>query len=186
MRRWSRRDSGQTEPLGALIAVAAMAIALSLYAGYATDVLPGSQDRDVAESAIDDVWNKLQDSGVYPANKELETLYSPTSSPGPGPSGLPEGYYVYINVTRTEVGDSERQALFVYDNPDPSVPREENVRHIVYGPQGDHDHEDVRSEVRDSGLGVPDSASTASRPIPIQRGAGDVVAGRLHVAAWEQ
>jgi len=178
VRRWSRRESGQTEPLAALVAVAAMAMALSLYAGYVTDTLPGNQQRDVAESAIDDVWNKLQDSGVYPAADDISTLYSSSSSSGPGPSGLPEGYYVYINVTRTEVGDTEQQALFENAAGD--------EQHVVYGPQGDPNPASVLSEVEDPDLGLPDSASTASRPIPIQRSAGDVVAGRLNVAAWEQ
>ncbi|MFC7141676.1 hypothetical protein ACFQMA_17790 [Halosimplex aquaticum] len=178
MRRSSTRDSGQTEPLAALIAVAAMAIGLSLYAGYVTDALPGSQQRDVAESAIDDVWNKMQESGVYPADKDMDSLYSASASDGPGPSGLPEGYYVYINITRTEVGDTEQQALFVNATG--------TTKHVVYGPQGAPGHPDVRDEVENSDLGVPDSASTASRPIPIQRGHGDVVAGRLNVAAWEQ
>lgn len=171
MRRSSRRDSGQTEPLAALIAVAAMAIALSLYAGYVTDALPGANDRDVAESAIDDVWNKLQKSGVYPASEDIATLYAS------GPNGIPEGYYLYINITRTEVGDDEKQELF--ENADDAK------QHVVYGPHGNV-HDDVRDEVADPDLGVPDSASTASRPIPIQRGAGNVVAGRLNVAAWEQ
>ncbi|WP_436928303.1 DUF7285 family protein [Halosimplex halobium] len=178
MRRWSRRDAGQTEPLGALIAVAAMAIALSLYAGYVTDTLPGTSDRDVAESVIDDVWAEMQESGVYPATRDLDTLYSASSASGPGPSGLPEGYYVYINVTRTEVGDSKKQARFETASGE--------TRHVVYGPQGAPGHTGVRDEVEDPDLGVPDSASTASRPIPIQRGAGAVVAGRLNVAAWEQ
>ncbi|WP_436923065.1 DUF7285 family protein [Halosimplex amylolyticum] len=179
MRRSSTRDSGQTEPLAALIAVAAMAIGLSLYAGYVTDTLPGTSQRDVAESAIQDVWNKIEQSGVYPAEDDLSAIYSPSGSPGP--SGLPQGYYVYINVTRTETGDSERGELFEYN--DPSGGTEE--RHVVFGPQGQA-RSAVLSDVEDPDLGVPDSASTASRPIPIRRGHGDVVAGRLNVAAWEQ
>ncbi|WP_123536481.1 DUF7285 family protein [Halosimplex salinum] len=177
MRRSSTRDGGQTEPLAALIAVAAMAIGLSIYAGYVTDTLPGTSQRDVAESAIDDVWNKVEDAGVYDASTGLDGLYDSSD-----PSGLPQGYYVYINITRTEAGDSEKQALFEYDDPSGGdVPR-----HVVYGPQGDPNHPNVLSEVEDPDLGVPDGASTASRPIPIQRGHGDVVAGRLNVAAWEQ
>lgn len=185
MRRSSTREwgeSGQTEPLAALIAVAAMAIGLSVYAGYVTDTLPGTSQRDVAESAIDDVWNKLQQSGVYPAEKSLDSLYSTSAASGPGPSGLPEGYYVYINITRTEVGDSSKQELFEYDDPSGGdVPR-----HVVYGPQGSPGHSNVLSEVENPDLGVPDGASHESRPIAIQRGHGDVVAGRLNVAAWEQ
>lgn len=179
MRRSSTRDRGQTEPLAALIAVAAMAIGLSVYAGYVTDTLPGTSQRNVAESAIQDVWNKIEQSGVYPAEDDLGDIYSPTGSPGP--SGLPQGYYVYINVTRTETGDSERGELFEYD--DPSGASEE--RHVVFGPQG-RTRGTVLTEIEDPDLGIPDGANHASRPIPIRRDHGDVVAGRLHVTAWEQ
>jgi len=148
-----------------------MAIGLSVYAGYVTETLPGTSDRNVAKSAIQDVWNKIQRSGVYPAEDELGDIYSTSD-----PSGLPEGYYVYVNITRTEAGDSSKQELFEHAG---------DERSVVFGPQGAQDPASVRSEVEGS-LGVPDSASTASRPIPIQRGRGDVVAGRLHVAAWEQ
>lgn len=55
---------GQTEPLAALVAVAAVCLALSLYAGALDSALPGASDRDVARVTLDRVDRNLSPAGV--------------------------------------------------------------------------------------------------------------------------
>lgn len=101
MSRSSWREArGQTEPLAALVAVAVVCLALSLYAGYLSDTLPGTSDRTVEETTLDHVWNGLGDDGVYdPASQHPQRI--PTRE-------LPNGYHVVIEITvRTDDGHRE-------------------------------------------------------------------------------
>lgn len=173
MRRSSTREKGQTEPLAALFAVAAMAAAISIYGGYVSDVLPGTSDRNVEEPTLERVWDDMQSSGVFDASGRFADAVDPTV--------LPKGYYVYVNVTRTEVGDAERQELFEYDPPS----ERPQTCHVVFGPDGTV-QPGLRSDVEDPDVGFPDDAGHASRPIPVQDGAGDVVGARLNVVVWQQ
>lgn len=165
MSRSSTSDwRAQTEPLAALFAVSVMAIAIGVYAGYVTDTLPGTSDRDVTQGALDRVWDEINVAGLYvEGSGELDDLEGET---------LPEGYWVYLNVTTWDDSASE---------PAP-------VAETAYNPAGESpdentDVEETRDEFRSGGR--PDGSQYGSRPIPVKYGPGDVRGGRLHVVAWQ-
>jgi len=87
---------GGTEPLAALVSVAAICIALSVYAGFASEVVPESTDRDPDEATLERVWTALSEDGVLETNTTLDTEL--------GPGALPRGHRVAVNVTI--VGDN--------------------------------------------------------------------------------
>lgn len=70
MSRSSSRESvrGQTEPLAALFAVSAFAIALSIYGVAVTDTLSTGSDREVGEQTQDLVWEDIETQGAYETN----------------------------------------------------------------------------------------------------------------------
>ncbi|WP_459194399.1 DUF7285 family protein [Halosimplex sp. J119] len=152
----------QTEPLAALFAVSVMAIAIGVYAGFVTDTLPGTSDRDVTTGAVDRIWDEINEAGVYvKGSGELSAL---------DPSALPEGYSVYLNVTVA--------------NDDESIDRKhEIITEVSYGPSGDT-IDDMPGHIEENG--VPDESQYGSRAIPVQYGPGDVRGGRLHVVAWQE
>lgn len=78
----------QTEPLAALIAVAAVAIGLSLYAGVLEDVLDDPPQRDHAEPALDRVERTVAPAGVVRPNRLDDALASG-----------PDGYRLNVTVT---------------------------------------------------------------------------------------
>lgn len=164
---------GQTEPIVALLAVAIVALVISMYAGFITSPLSGGNEREVATAAVDPIWGELNDAGVYDAATSLDEISAaPGSTPGSDPSALPAGYYVYVNVSYYgQRGHTNVEA------PGPGSTR----RHAVFGPQGQR-LPGTRADVEREGF--PESATVASRPIPIQYGAGDVRAGRLYVVVW--
>lgn len=82
---------GQTEPLAAIVAVAAVGIGLSLYAGVLDATLPGERDRSTASAALERV-----DRAVAPAG-----VARPKRVPGSHEAG-PGGYRT--NVTLTAAG----------------------------------------------------------------------------------
>jgi len=90
---------GQTEPLAALVAVFAVCLAVSVYAGFLTG-LSGADDRELAASTGERVWDQLADNGVYHANEEIEL----------GPEALPAGRNVSVNVTST-ADDGHRETV---------------------------------------------------------------------------
>lgn len=55
---------GQTEPLAALVAVVAVGLGLSLYAGVLDAELPGSPDRNLAETSMERVEGAVAPAGV--------------------------------------------------------------------------------------------------------------------------
>lgn len=55
---------GQTEPLAALVAVAALGIGLSMYAGVLDATLPTDRDRSVAPAAAERVDQRVAPDGV--------------------------------------------------------------------------------------------------------------------------
>lgn len=151
----------QTEPLAALFAVSVMAIAIGVYAGFVTDTLPGTSDRDVTTGAVDRIWDEINEAGVYvEGSGELSSL---------DPSALPEGYKVYLNVTTANDGTS---------SPDE---RYELIAEAGYDPTG-ATSDPVVDTMEDGGR--PDESQYGSRPIPVQYAPGDVRGGRLHVVAW--
>jgi hypothetical protein len=84
-------DRGGTEPLAALVSVAAICIALSVYAGFASEVLPGSNNSDPTDATLDSVWTALSEDGVVEANSSIGTRLDSTV--------LPRGHRVAVSVT---------------------------------------------------------------------------------------
>jgi len=153
----------QTEPLAALFAVSIMALAIGVYAGYVTDTLPGTSDRDVTTGALDRIWDEIDEAGIYVSGSgELSSL---------DPEALPEGYWLYLNVTTANDDGSPPDQLF------------ETVSEAGYDPTGS-----TTSDVPDriENYGRPDESQYGSRPIPVKYGPGDVRGGRLHVVAWKK
>ena len=90
---------GQTEPLAALVALATVAIAVSVYAAVATDVVTESTDRSVEDPTTDRVWEAISEHGVYDEDDDLEAEIDPET--------LPQGYVVHVNVTAVDDGGLE-------------------------------------------------------------------------------
>lgn len=157
MSRSSTSDRGQTEPLAALVAVAILAIAIGIYASYVGVAMPGESDRNVAEPTVDSVWREIQSNGIYDDDDALSGSIDPAA--------LPEGRYVYLNVT--VVGEDGRVRT---------------LDRAVFGPSGTP-RSDVLDEVESNGY--PDAANHTSRPIPVRIDPGVVRAGKLHVVVWE-
>lgn len=157
MSRSSTGDRGQTEPLAALVAVSVMALGLALYGGYLTDVLPGNSDRHVEGATQDRVWNEIQTSGVFDGSTRIENRLVGTSGDA---TDLPEGYNVYVAVTRIGADGKVEVVDQHYFESDSS-------------PAGDAPPD-----------GVPDVANNATRPVPVRESPGDVEGGQLTVSVW--
>lgn len=83
----------QVEPLAALVSVAALCVALSVYAGVTTTLLDRSgTDRDVATPALDSAWISLQSNGVI---KPTRTPFQDAIDT----QTLPQGRYIRVSVT---------------------------------------------------------------------------------------
>lgn len=76
-----RGRRGQTEPLGAIVAVVAVIFALTLYAGFVMGALPGTTDRAVEGPTMERVWADLGENGVYHASDRSATDLRPESAP---------------------------------------------------------------------------------------------------------
>lgn len=61
---FSSSARGQTEPLAALVAVAAVGVGLSLYAGGLDDALAETPDREIAEPTLDRIEVTIAPDGV--------------------------------------------------------------------------------------------------------------------------
>lgn len=55
---------GQVEPLAAIVAVVAVGIGLSVYAGVLDASLPGPRERGVADATLGRVWAQISTGGV--------------------------------------------------------------------------------------------------------------------------
>jgi hypothetical protein len=98
----SRR--GQTERLVALVSVAAICVAISVYAGFASSLVPElGGDRRVDRATLDSVWADASENGVVDAGEVTDRIETET---------LPRGYRVAVTVTivgedgRLEILDS--------------------------------------------------------------------------------
>jgi len=81
----------QTEPLAALVAVVAVCLAVTVYAGVLTDLRPAlGSERSVEEATAERVWAALGENGVFDGRSAGVSV--PVSA-------LPQGYYVSIDVT---------------------------------------------------------------------------------------
>lgn len=84
-------DRGQTDPIAALVAVAAVCLAISLYAGHVAEAMPGTSDRSVEDATLERVWSEIGSGGAYdPSDGGLADLE---------PTALPDGYVVGVTVT---------------------------------------------------------------------------------------
>jgi hypothetical protein len=87
-----RTARGQTEPLAALVAVAAVCVGISIYSGVLSGVIPElGADRNVGEATAQRVWHAISENGVYDPDEPLQETIDPGT--------LPQGYYVAVNVT---------------------------------------------------------------------------------------
>lgn len=84
-------DRGGTEPLAALVSVAAVCIAVSVYAGVVSLTIAATGDDDQVErSTLDSVWDELDEDGVLVGGGFEDRL---------GPETLPRGHRVLVNAT---------------------------------------------------------------------------------------
>lgn len=149
------RYRGQTEPLAALVAVAAMCLAVSIYTGVFTSLIPTVQeDRDVRDGTLEAVWHDVTDTGVY----------HPTSRPGKPATldqlsrdSVPSGYNVLVKIT--------------------VIDRHGRVSTVAEGGFTD-------SGARAS-LEPPATAQRAERPITVRTAPGRLEHGTLRVVIWE-
>lgn len=90
MSLWSKRRAA-TEPLVAIVAVFAVAVGLTTYAGLYDGALPGETERDVASPTLQRAYAALAPAGVVePDRLSLDTLAAFDG---------PEGYRVRVSVT---------------------------------------------------------------------------------------
>lgn len=89
---------GGTEPLAALVSVAAIAVAISVYAGFASVVVSEGNDGELDRATLDSVWAAASEDGVLDTDSSLEGRL--------GPRSLPRGHRVAVTVTL--VGDDGR------------------------------------------------------------------------------
>lgn len=81
-------DKAQTEPLAALVAVAAVGLGLSLYVGVLDAELPGSSDRQLADAVIERVEAAVAPSAVaFPSRLD------------DGQAAGPDGYRTNVTLT---------------------------------------------------------------------------------------
>ena len=104
-----RRTRGQTEPLAALVAVAVVCVAISIYAGFLSGLVPQlGEDRSVAEGTSERVWHAISEDGIYNASAPLADEIAVET--------LPQGHYVAISVTYVgEDGPLESIAAGTFD-----------------------------------------------------------------------
>lgn len=147
---------GQTEPLAALIAVSTFAVAIGIYAVFVGGVFPGTSDRSVEDPTADQVWESIQDNGVYrPDSAGGEPLATAVDT-----SNLPDGENVYVEVTAYKQGGEETVAEQYFDETGDPV-----------------------DWTNEAGL-PPEDESTAERSISVEIKPGLVRGGTLRVVVW--
>ena len=107
----SSRSRAQTEPLAALVAIAAVVVAIGVYATVVTDAFPGTSDRNPAEATVEQVWHNVGSDGVFHEGESLATGVH-----------TPDGFSVYVEVTTVENG------------------REQVVSSLLLRPDGSSEH----------------------------------------------
>lgn len=157
----------QTEPLAALVAVAAIAIGISIYGAYVAGVLPGTSEDAVEEPTIQRVWSEVAEDGVYPSTDNPwndaggDDRYDTVAGPlgGLDAETLPRGTTVYIAVsTADDSGHDVILAETIYD---------ESATQLSPGPDE-----------------PPEHGRAITRPVPVEVKPGDVRAGTLRVVVW--
>lgn len=151
---WRR---GQTEPIAALVAVSAFAMALGLYGIYVTDTLPGTTDRTHEEPALEGVMEDITENGLFRAHEhdQVDDLVDPES--------LPQGQNVYVEVRTIEDGEE----VVVADG--------------FFNANGDPE----RRALNDLDDGPPPEAGVVEHPISVAVEPGNVRGGTLVVGVWD-
>lgn len=170
---WEASDGrAQTEPLAALIAVTAVIAGVGLYAVYISGALPGMTDRTPEETAIDRLWDDLQDDerGVFPAY-EYESDTDTAMREAIDQESLPNGENVYIEISTYDDGEPTVFAAAHFDSAGDGL-RERQLAstHDDFGPP--------------RGAGEPSATGIARRPISVEVTPADVRGGTLHVEVW--
>lgn len=105
MLRSSPREGvrGQTEPLAALLAVAILAVGLSIYGGTVVDVVSSSSDREVGDQTVELVWEDMETNGAYDvSSRPLKGTIEQES--------IPAGFNVVVAV-ETTAADGEKVVI---------------------------------------------------------------------------
>jgi len=84
-------ERGGVEPLAALVSVAAICLAVSVYAGFASVTIAESGDGQVDRATLDSVWATLAEDGIVDGNTGVGDKL--------GPETLPRGHRIAVNVT---------------------------------------------------------------------------------------
>lgn len=89
-----QQKRGGTEPLVALVSVAAICVAFSVYAGFASVTLgvANDPDTDVEQATLDAIWNAMTDDGLI--DTEVQRLSATL-----GPDILPRGHKIHASIT---------------------------------------------------------------------------------------
>lgn len=91
------RGRAQTEPLPALVAVALFCVALSVYTGFLTGLVPEhGSDRELAEVTGERVWEAVSENGLFREGTELRSALDADT--------LPDGRRVAVTVTYAHEG----------------------------------------------------------------------------------
>ncbi len=86
-------DRGGTEPLAALVSVAAICVAISIYAGFASVTLSHTTGNSgVDRATLDTVWADVSNDGLFDSVTALESAVEPET--------LPRGYHARVAITR--------------------------------------------------------------------------------------
>lgn len=168
----SSPSRGQTEPLGALVAVLMLLVGVTLYATAITEVLPGQSDRTPESAAIDRIWADLEDGerGVFPAY-EYETDTDAAMRNAIDRASLPHGSNIYVEIRAYDEGEPTVFAAAHFDSHGETL-RERQL------PSSDPDFGPPRDP------GEPDGTGVATRSIPVEVTPADVRGGTLIVEAW--
>jgi hypothetical protein len=104
----TQAERGQTEPLAALVSVAAIGIAISVYAGFASGLVPElGGDQRTEQAALDSVWAAVSEDGLVESDAPLDRI---------DPETLPRGHRVSVTVTIVgEDGRLERVDSATFD-----------------------------------------------------------------------
>lgn len=147
---------GQTEPLAALVSVAAVCLALSMYTGVLSDVFAESgNERQVADTAMQALWADINQDGVFDSTAPAISTVRPDA--------LPQGRHVSVSITTV----SEDGSLTTVDR-------------AVFEPDGTTGGPKPEPKAE-----IPETANSVSRPVPVVVGAAEVKPGRLTVEVWQ-
>lgn len=101
--RWCHRKRAQSEPLAALVSVAAVCLVVSLYVGAYTDVITQTgEDRELADPTADAIRGEIRSDGAFDAEIPIKTAVDRST--------LPEGYAVAIEVVSIDEDGRQKQA----------------------------------------------------------------------------